>query len=534
MTNQRVIAIGFEAMEPELVEKWMAEGHLPHFKKLRDQGTFRKMRSPAEVSSGATWSSINCGVTPGKHGMGFCHRQFKNGSYDVRKKRADEVGRLPFWVDLAKQGKRVCIMDVPETRIYENVEGVQIVGWGLEYQAWDKVSVPAEIMSDIELKYGAHPLHGWYQEKPETTEEWQQIINNVVSATYTRTKIIKDLLQKESWDFFLVAYAETHFAGHLFWHISDPEHPEYDPEIAKILGNPILENYKACDQALKEIMELEPHANIVIISNTGMGPNYSARHFIGPILSRLNLTPEKKTKSIFRKGLEKVLPAADVYAVENFEKLIGPKNITRIKNFIPEKFWDKWSRKFLNAGNNWKDSIAFDIPGDNTGTIRVNLKDREPAGKVDPSDYDSIIDKIEEACMDLINKDTGEKAVREVVRVRKKYEGPNNIDLPDVLIKWTEGKPIYRLYSERFGLIEKDHLPDKRTGAHRDFGFFIGCGKDFLSCSTKNLEQMYNWDVAPTIMHLMELPQSSDYDGNPQLDMINDSFKSETKVEVTS
>ena len=117
-TARKVIAIGFEALEPELLEKWCAEGKLPNFQKIMKEGSYRKMLSTAEISSGSTWSTINCGVTPGKHGMGFCHREFKSGTYEVRKKRADEVGRLPFWKILSDAGKKVLTLDVPETRVY--------------------------------------------------------------------------------------------------------------------------------------------------------------------------------------------------------------------------------------------------------------------------------------------------------------------------------------------------------------------------------------------------------------------------------
>ena len=71
MNNKRILAVGIEAAEPTLIEKWAKEGQLPNIAKLMETGTYSRMRSPTEVSSGATWSSINCGVTPGKHGMGF-------------------------------------------------------------------------------------------------------------------------------------------------------------------------------------------------------------------------------------------------------------------------------------------------------------------------------------------------------------------------------------------------------------------------------------------------------------------------------
>ena len=155
-----------------------------------------------------------------------------------------------------------------------------------------------------------------------------------------------------------------------------------------------------------------------------------------------------------------------------------------MKKLIPEKLWDTWTRKYLSMGATWKKSKAFDIPGDNTGTVRINLKGREPEGLVDPADFDKICDDIAEAFMELKHPDTGENMVREVVRIKEKYKGDGNQDLPDMLVKWVEGAQITKMHSDRVGLIERDHLPDKRTGAHKDFGFFlIKRGPDEQPCT---------------------------------------------------
>jgi len=522
MTNKKIVAIGLEAVEPPLLEKWCDEGLLPTIAALRQKGAYRRMRSPAEVSSGATWSSINCGVTPGKHGMGFCHRQYKNGTYSVRKKRADEVGRLPFWTKLPAD-KKVFTMDVPETRTYD-LNGTELVGWGLEYKAWKADSTPKGLMHKIAKEFGEHPLDDWYQTKAQSVDGWLDLKKKVLWATRTRTKIVKSFLEKENYDFTLVAYAETHFGGHLFWHLNDPDHPEYNAEVEKAVGNPILEIYQACDEGIREIMELDPDATYFIFSNTGIGPNYSARHFTGEALRRLGYrahTP--KGNETNKSGL----PSADVFAVEKYEKMFGQRNIQRVKAIVPEKIWDTVTRKFLLFGSDWKDSIAYDIPGDNTGTIRINLKGREPNGKVDPKDYDAMCDKLEEEFLKITDADTGESLVREVVRVPKKYPGENTGDLPDLLIKWVEGRQINAMKSEDIGEIRLDHLPDARTGAHKDYGFFLAVGEGIRHLDGSEDREVYNWDVAPTALHIMGEKIPDDMDGTPMFDIFEDESKEE-------
>src|SRR6266705_5129301 len=42
---KRVVIVGFDGMDPILAKRFMDEGKLPHFTKLRDSGTFRPLRT---------------------------------------------------------------------------------------------------------------------------------------------------------------------------------------------------------------------------------------------------------------------------------------------------------------------------------------------------------------------------------------------------------------------------------------------------------------------------------------------------------
>ncbi len=51
---KRAIILGFDGMDPELTERFIAEGKLPNLARLRERGTFRKLQttSPAHFSGG--------------------------------------------------------------------------------------------------------------------------------------------------------------------------------------------------------------------------------------------------------------------------------------------------------------------------------------------------------------------------------------------------------------------------------------------------------------------------------------------------
>src|SRR5499427_3226811 len=42
---KRAVILGFDGMDPELADRFIAEGRLPNLAKLRQQGTFRKLRT---------------------------------------------------------------------------------------------------------------------------------------------------------------------------------------------------------------------------------------------------------------------------------------------------------------------------------------------------------------------------------------------------------------------------------------------------------------------------------------------------------
>lgn len=69
----RTIVVGFDGMDPKLTEAWMAEGFLPNFAKLRDQGHFQPLPTTNPAQSPVAWSSFATGLNPGAHAVAREH-----------------------------------------------------------------------------------------------------------------------------------------------------------------------------------------------------------------------------------------------------------------------------------------------------------------------------------------------------------------------------------------------------------------------------------------------------------------------------
>ena len=68
-TVKRIVVLGLDGLDPNLVEQWMAEGHLPEFEKLAKQGSFQRLRTTYPSISPVAWSSFMTGVDPGRHNI---------------------------------------------------------------------------------------------------------------------------------------------------------------------------------------------------------------------------------------------------------------------------------------------------------------------------------------------------------------------------------------------------------------------------------------------------------------------------------
>ena len=496
-SNIMIIALGLEAAEPSLIKKYCAEGHLPTFKKLLEDGSFSEALSPSSISSGSTWASVNTGVNPAKHGIGFYHRQLKSGTYDIVKKYADDIKADPFWKGLVGKGKKMAILDAPEIYPIPDFDGIIIAGWGGEALNFKRSSWPPTLLDDVIQSFGDHPLTGWYQRVPNDVTSWKELLGKLETGMKQRIQMYSSLLMEQEWDLFYATVAETHWVGHFFWHWIEEKHPKHQAEMAKEFEDSILKIYQLSDDLLAKLMELRPDAEVIIFSNTGMGPNFSGRHLVPQILEQLGLSPKSNSGLLPQKKWGH-------HSVKKVEDLVGAKNIEFVKKIFPERLWDKWTRKFLTSGNNWKNSKVFEVPADYTSCLRINVIGREPEGKVnDGAEYDALCQLLTDTFLELINPETGEKAVTKVIKIRDLFKGDLVNDLPDLAIVWKGDSPINALFSDKIKKVEGD-LGDKRSGAHLPYGFVAIANTELKPFPDR---EFIIEDIAPTIMNMLgELP----------------------------
>jgi predicted AlkP superfamily phosphohydrolase/phosphomutase len=64
---KRLVIVGFDGQDPRLTDRLMAQGKLPHFKKLAEKGCYHRLRTVYPSLTPAAWSTFGTGVQPAKH-----------------------------------------------------------------------------------------------------------------------------------------------------------------------------------------------------------------------------------------------------------------------------------------------------------------------------------------------------------------------------------------------------------------------------------------------------------------------------------
>ena len=141
-SGKKIIAIGLDAAEPGLIEKWMDEGYLKNLDSLRSKRSYGILNSSADWLVGSTWPTFYTSTLPGKHGF-YHYLQWKSDKMDYERPNSEWISGVPFWRQLGNKF-RVISVDIPLTFPPSPINGIEISGWALHDRIYPISSFPKE------------------------------------------------------------------------------------------------------------------------------------------------------------------------------------------------------------------------------------------------------------------------------------------------------------------------------------------------------------------------------------------------------
>jgi len=126
----KLVFLGFDGLDPRVTERLMAEGKLPNFSRLKEQGGYRRLRTTFPALSPVAWSTFATGVNPAKHNIfDFLNRDLRTYAPELSSAKVTrnsvEMRRKsePFWKILGRNSVTSTILRVPITFPPEEFNG---------------------------------------------------------------------------------------------------------------------------------------------------------------------------------------------------------------------------------------------------------------------------------------------------------------------------------------------------------------------------------------------------------------------------
>ncbi|MBT8396043.1 MAG: alkaline phosphatase family protein, partial [Gemmatimonadetes bacterium] len=288
----KVLCIGVDAANPDLIRSWAADGSLPTFRTLFGRGVSGDLKGIEGFFVGSTWPSMYTGACPADHAFHYLV-QLSPGTYGFHRPADHGIAKIPpFWSHLSRAGRRVAILDVPLTPLDPNLSGLQTVEWGGHDSVYGFLANPDSLTASIPSRFGRHPAGLTCDGQRRTSEEYEGFLQDLLNGVELKGRLTRHLLAEGDWDMFMQVFTESHCVGHQCWHLHDPTHPAHDPLVRKKVGDPLLRVYQAIDRALGEILEGSGDTFVLVFSAHSMSHWYGTQFLLRDILVRLGVARE--------------------------------------------------------------------------------------------------------------------------------------------------------------------------------------------------------------------------------------------------
>jgi predicted AlkP superfamily phosphohydrolase/phosphomutase len=343
------------------------------------------------------------------------------------------------------------------------------------------VSSPSSYSAEIARRHGLMKTLGWWHDTWALNEEKIDegvFLDDLFRTTQTLEDVTLDELKNDPPGLLVSVFTSTDSVSHMFYRLIDPQHPRYDPALARQYGDAILRVYQRMDQVVGEVEQtMKPNGVLIIVSDHGF--------------------------HTWRKGFN-----TNTWLVENGYMTLKNPNAKEQTYNLQELFGQ--GSFFPNV--DWSRTQAYAL---GLGQVYLNLRGREKDGIVEPAEAEHILEAMRARLTAFRDPDTGEPVIQNVYLGRDIFHGARMSRAPDVQIDFRDG---YRTsWQTALGAIPAGIVVanlKKWSGDH--------CASDpsdtqgiFFSNRKLETADPSILDIAPTVLRLMDVAPPEPLDGKP-------------------
>jgi predicted AlkP superfamily phosphohydrolase/phosphomutase len=490
--RMKTLIIGIDAACSRVLDPLIESGAVPTIERCIDTGVHGDLESQIPPWTASAWPSLSTGTNPGKHGV-FDFLAFSGYDWDVV--NATDVREPTLWELLDEHDMRSVVVNVPVTHPPTNIDGAVVPG----YTAPPEPDChPAGILDDIREAIDEYRLYA----EEKTPAEYCELIR---------------------------------MRGDAFLYLADRFEPEFgflqfqgsDTVFHDLPGDEqaVEQVYRAIDKQINGVLGDCNPETVLIASDHGIGPYERYEFRVNEFLRR-----EGYVETV--SGGESGMPSWGAIRERRLDKQTGSERLAskflsslvvqaarvgltsqRMGTILDRLGLTEYVLRVVpsdavRAGTEQVDfarSAAYMRSRTELG-IRLNVEGRDPEGVVPEHEYEAIREKIIKL-LEPIETPDGEPVFEDVAPCENYFQGPHVEEGVDIVTVPHEFEQFLsaRLLGSEFG-------EPQEPWNHKREGIIVATGAAVNT--EKSLENAHIFDVAPTVLATLGLPQGERMDGD--------------------
>jgi len=283
---KRVLLIGWDAADWQLIDKYMAEGSMPHMQQFLERGSRGNLATLKPILSPMLWNSIGTGKRPYKHGIHGFTEPMPDGK-GVRPSSSTTRKCKAIWNILTQEGMTANVVSWFVGHPAEPINGICVSDMfakvGINKKDPQSTELPKlpddcihpeslrEAMSELRLHAGELTEEEILlfipnaakidQTKDRRLTMFAKLFAEMISVHNAATFVMK----QNDWDFMGVYYDSIDHFGHGFMEYHPPRMEHVKEEHFEIYQDVIASCYKFHDLILGRLMNLAGEDTTIIL-----------------------------------------------------------------------------------------------------------------------------------------------------------------------------------------------------------------------------------------------------------------------------
>lgn len=444
----KVVIIGIDGLDPQLIKTWRAE--LPHFQKMLEQGEDIETVSTFPPDSICAWASIFTGENPAEHGLIESIDYLASKSSIQSKDRSAAFRGKTFWDIASSHGKKVCVINPFLAYPAWEVNGIMVSG--PVFEGGEASAFPASVLQEIPFP----PLGGMADFPKE--KELGDFITRTLEVTRQQAEAGLKVYRQQKADLFFLTFLTLDRIKHFLWRYTDDKDPYFVPNSPH--KDAIKLFYKLFDTIIGDFMQEMGDATVMLVFG-----DHGHRRRCSRSLNLNEWLRKKGYIATSGKGISRLAKEL----TERLKVLVlstlahwGKEDwIYRIAKLVPNRKALKKSTYLIDKAGS-KVMLANICGANPHGGVDVRIEDK--------SEYERTREQVIREMLG-VNEAVGKKIVLWAKKREEVYKGRNIDRLPDVVFELDEdygvGMDFY------VPLVTANYNHRKISGGHKSEGAFL-------------------------------------------------------------